>query len=304
MTAKLIMGTEIRETILNELAAEVQAIKAKHGVVPGLVTILVGENPASISYVTLKIKTAHRLGFKEIQDNQPVTLSEKDLLALIDKYNKDDSIHGILVQLPLPKQVNEKKVLNAIDPDKDVDGFHPVNVGRLMIGGSEIKFPPCTPAGIQELIVRSGVPTDGAEVVVVGRSNIVGKPIANMMLQKARGANSTVTVVHTATKDMAFHCKRADILIVAAGRPGLVTGDMVRDGVIAVDVGFHAVPDPATGVTRFTGDLDFDSVAAKAEAITPVPGGVGPITDVWLVGNTLVAAAIAAHVEPRFGSGV
>ncbi len=200
MTAKLIMGTEIRETILEELAAEVKAIQAKHGVVPGLVTILIGANPASISYVTLKIKTAHRLGFKEIQDNQPADISEKDLLALIDKYNKDDSIHGILVQLPLPKHVDEKKVLNAIDPDKDVDGFHPVNVGRLMIGGSEVKYPPCTPAGIQELIVRSGVHTDGAEVVVVGRSNIVGKPIANMMLQKARGANATVTVVHTAPR--------------------------------------------------------------------------------------------------------
>ena len=198
MTAKLILGTEIKEGILKEIKEQVQEIKAKHGVVPGLVTILVGENPASISYVTLKIKTAHELGFKEIQDNQPDDLSEKALLALIDKYNKDDSIHGILVQLPLPKHIDEKKVLNAIDPDKDVDGFHPVNVGRLMIGGSEVKFPPCTPAGIQELIVRSGVQTNGAEVVVVGRSNIVGKPIANMMLQKGPGANATVTVVHTA----------------------------------------------------------------------------------------------------------
>ena len=163
-----------------------------------------GSNPASISYVTLKIKTALALGFKEVQDNQPADISEKDLLALIDKYNKDESINGILVQLPLPKHIDEKKVINAIDPDKDVDGFHPVNVGRVMIGGNECKFPPCTPAGIQELIVRTGVETNGAEVVVVGRSNIVGKPIANMMLQKARGANSTVTIVHTATKDLAF----------------------------------------------------------------------------------------------------
>jgi methylenetetrahydrofolate dehydrogenase (NADP+)/methenyltetrahydrofolate cyclohydrolase len=292
MTAKLIMGTEIRETILNELAAEVQAIKAKHGVVPGLVTILVGENPASISYVTLKIKTAHRLGFKEIQDNQPVTLSEKDLLALIDKYNKDDSIHGILVQLPLPKQVNEKKVLNAIDPDKDVDGFHPVNVGRLMIGGSEIKFPPCTPAGIQELIVRSGVPTDGAEVVVVGRSNIVGKPIANMMLQKARGANSTVTVVHTATKDMAFHCKRADILIVAAGVPGLVKPEWIKQGACVIDVGVNRVGEKVSEKTGqkiaiLKGDVDFDAAKQVAGWITPVPGGVGPMTITMLMQNTL-----------------
>jgi len=292
MTAKLIMGTEIRETILNELAAEVQAIKAKHGVVPGLVTILVGENPASISYVTLKIKTAHRLGFKEIQDNQPVTLSEKDLLALIDKYNKDDSIHGILVQLPLPKQVNEKKVLNAIDPDKDVDGFHPVNVGRLMIGGSEIKFPPCTPAGIQELIVRSGVPTDGAEVVVVGRPNIVGKPIANMMLQKARGANSTVTVVHTATKDMAFHCKRADILIVAAGVPGLVKPEWIKQGACVIDVGVNRVGEKVSEKTGqkiaiLKGDVDFDAAKQVAGWITPVPGGVGPMTITMLMQNTL-----------------
>lgn len=200
MTAKLIKGTEIREQILEEIAAEVASIKEKHNVVPGLVTILVGENPASISYVTLKIKTAHRLGFNEIQDTQPADISEEDLLALIHKYNNDDSINGILVQLPLPKHIDEKKVLNAMDPDKDVDGFHPVNVGRLLIGGKEVRFPPCTPAGIQEMIIRAGVETSGAEVVVVGRSNIVGKPIANMMLQKAEGANSTVTVIHTRTK--------------------------------------------------------------------------------------------------------
>jgi len=292
MTAKLIMGTEIRETILTELAAEVDAIKAKHGVVPGLVTILVGENPASISYVTLKIKTAHRLGFKEVQDNQPVTIAEKDLLALIDTYNKDESINGILVQLPLPKQINEKKVLNAIDPDKDVDGFHPVNVGRLMIGGSEVKFPPCTPAGIQELIVRSGVPTDGAEVVVVGRSNIVGKPIANMMLQKARGANSTVTVIHTATKDMASHCKRADILIVAAGVPGLVKPEWIKKGACVIDVGVNRVGEKVSEKTGqkiaiLKGDVDFDAAKEIAGWITPVPGGVGPMTITMLMQNTL-----------------
>jgi methylenetetrahydrofolate dehydrogenase (NADP+)/methenyltetrahydrofolate cyclohydrolase len=292
MTAKLIMGTEIREAILEELAAEVKAIKAKHGVVPGLVTILVGENPASVSYVTLKIKTAHRLGFKEIQDNQPVTLSESDLLTLIAKYNKDDSIHGILVQLPLPKQVNEKKVLNAIDPDKDVDGFHPVNVGRLMIGGSEVKFPPCTPAGIQELIVRSGVPTDGAEVVVVGRSNIVGKPIANMMLQKAKGANSTVTVIHTGSKDMAAHCKRADILIVAAGVPGLVKPEWIKPGACVIDVGVNRVGEKVSEKTGqkiaiLKGDVDFDAAKEIAGWITPVPGGVGPMTITMLMQNTL-----------------
>ena len=292
MTAKLIMGTEIRETILEELAAEVKAIKQTHGVVPGLVTILVGANPASISYVTLKIKTAHRLGFKEIQDNQAVTVSEKELLALIDRYNKDDSIHGILVQLPLPKHIDEKKVLNAIDPDKDVDGFHPINVGRLMIGGSEVKFPPCTPAGIQELIVRAGVKTDGAEVVVVGRSNIVGKPIANMMLQKGKGANATVTVVHTATRDLAFHCKRADILIVAAGVPGLVKPEWIKPGACVIDVGVNRVGEKVSEKTGqkiaiLKGDVDFDAAKQIAGSITPVPGGVGPMTITMLMKNTL-----------------
>ena len=292
MTAKLIMGTEIRETILEELAAEVKAIKQKHGVVPGLVTILVGANPASISYVTLKIKTAHRLGYKEIQDNQAVTVSEKELLALIDRYNKDDSIHGILVQLPLPKHIDEKKVLNAIDPDKDVDGFHPINVGRLMIGGSEVKFPPCTPAGIQELIVRAGVKTDGAEVVVVGRSNIVGKPIANMMLQKGPGANATVTVVHTATRELAFHCKRADILIVAAGVPGLVKPEWIKPGACVIDVGVNRVGEKVSEKTGqkiaiLKGDVDFDAAKQIAGSITPVPGGVGPMTITMLMKNTL-----------------
>jgi len=292
MTAKLIMGTEIRETILEELAAEVKAIKQKHGVVPGLVTILVGANPASISYVTLKIKTAHRLGYNEIQDNQAVTVSEKDLLALIDRYNKDESIHGILVQLPLPKHIDEKKVLNAIDPDKDVDGFHPINVGRLMIGGSEVKFPPCTPAGIQELIVRAGVKTDGAEVVVVGRSNIVGKPIANMMLQKGPGANATVTVVHTATRDLAFHCKRADILIVAAGVPGLVKPEWIKPGACVIDVGVNRVGEKVSEKTGqkiaiLKGDVDFDAAKQIAGSITPVPGGVGPMTITMLMKNTL-----------------
>src|SRR5210317_962299 len=288
MTAKLIKGTEIREVILDEIQKEVAEIKEKHGVVPGLVTVLVGENPASISYVTLKIKTAERLGFKEIQDSQPEDISEEDLLALVDKYNKDPKIHGILVQLPLPKHINEKKVLNAIDPDKDVDGFHPVNVGRLMIGGDEVKFPPCTPAGIQEMIVRSGTETSGAEVVVVGRSNIVGKPIANMMLQKGDGANSTVTVVHTRTKDLAAHCQRADILIVAAGVPGLVKPEWIKPGACVIDVGVNRVGEK-TGkkIAILRGDVDFDAAKEIAGSITPVPGGVGPMTITMLMLNTL-----------------
>ncbi|OQY59128.1 MAG: bifunctional 5,10-methylene-tetrahydrofolate dehydrogenase/5,10-methylene-tetrahydrofolate cyclohydrolase [Desulfobacteraceae bacterium 4572_88] len=293
MSAKLIKGTEIREEILEEITKEVAEIKEKHGVVPGLVTILVGESPASISYVTLKIKTAHRVGFKEVQENQSVDISEADLLALIDKYNNDDSINGILVQLPLPKHIDEKKVLNAIDPDKDVDGFHPVNVGRLMIGGDEVKFPPCTPAGIQEMIVRAGVETSGAEVVVVGRSNIVGKPIANMMVQKGSGANSTVTVVHTRTKDLAAHCKRADILIVAAGVPDLVKPEWIQPGACVIDVGVNRVgekpsaKDPNRMVAILKGDVDFDAAKEIAGSITPVPGGVGPMTITMLMLNTL-----------------
>jgi len=292
MTATLIKGTEIRERILEEITTEVQQIKEKHGVVPGLVTILVGENPASISYVTLKIQTAHRVGFKEVQDSRPVDIAESDLLALIDQYNKDDSINGILVQLPLPKHIDEKKVLNAIDPDKDVDGFHPVNVGRLMIGGSEVKYAPCTPAGIQEMIVRSGVQTSGAEVVVVGRSNIVGKPIANMMLQKGPGANATVTIVHTRTKDLAAHCKRADILIVAAGVPDLVKPEWIKPGACVIDVGVNRVGEKVsekTGkkVAILKGDVDFEAAKEIAGYITPVPGGVGPMTITMLMLNTL-----------------
>src|SRR5210317_616516 len=302
MTAKLIKGTEIREVILEEVKSGVEQIKEKHGVVPGLVTILVGENPASMSYVTLKIKTAIRLGFKEIQDTQSVDISEADLLGLIDKYNQDDSINGILVQLPLPKHINEKKVLNAIDPDKDVDGFHPVNVGRLMIGGDEVKFPPCTPAGIQEMIVRTGVETSGAETVVVGRSNIVGKPIANMMLQKGPGANSMVTVVHTRTKDLEGHCKRADILIVAAGVPGLVKPEWIKPGACVIDVGVNRVgekpsaKDPNRMVAILRGDVDFDAAKEIAGSITPVPGGVGPMTITMLMKNTLRALKMSIGI--------
>ena len=293
MAAELIKGTDIREEILEEITEDVKKLSGKHGRPPGLVTILVGENPASISYVTLKVKTANRVGFKEIQDNQPADISEADLLALIDKYNNDSTIDGILVQLPLPDHIDDKKVLYAIDPDKDVDGFHPVNVGRLMIGGDEVKFPPCTPAGIQEMIVRAGVPTEGAEVVVVGRSNIVGKPIANMLLQKSRGANATVTVIHTRTKDMAAHCKRADILIVAAGVPDLVKPEWIKPGACVIDVGVNRVgerpskKDPQKMVAILKGDVDFDAAKEIAGFITPVPGGVGPMTITMLMRNTL-----------------
>lgn len=295
MSATIISGKEIASQIREELKSDVETMKSESGVVPGLVTILVGENPASISYVTAKQRTAHELGFHSIQDTQPDDISEEDLLALVHKYNDDPSIHGILVQLPLPKHINDKKVLNAINPDKDVDCFHPVNVGRLMIGGDEAIFKPCTPAGIQELIVRSGVETSGAEVVVVGRSNIVGKPIANIMLQKGNGANSTVTIVHTGTKNLEAHCKMADILIVAAGVPDLVKPEWIKPGACVIDVGVNRVGEKISEKTGrkiaiLKGDVDFDAAKEIAGAITPVPGGVGPMTITMLMKNTVESA--------------
>ena len=292
MTAKIISGTRLREVILEEITGEVRLIREKHGVVPGLVTILVGNDPASVSYVSSKIKTAKHVGFHEIQDSQPEIITETDLLALIDHYNHDDLIHGILVQLPLPKQINESNIINAIDPDKDVDGLHPINTGRLVIGGDTLRFPSCTPAGILEMIIRSGVQTQGAEVVVVGRSNLVGKPIANMLLQKAKGANATVTVVHTATKNMAAHCRRADILIVAAGVPNLVQSDWIKPGACVIDVGTNRVglkisKKTGNSVAILKGDVDFETAKEVAGHITPVPGGVGPMTITMLMRNTL-----------------
>jgi methylenetetrahydrofolate dehydrogenase (NADP+)/methenyltetrahydrofolate cyclohydrolase len=302
MSAKIISGKEVAQEIREELKKEVMEMKDKHGVVPGLVTILVGSDPGSISYVTGKQKTAHELGFNSIQDDQSEDISEDDLLKLIDQYNRDPKIHGILVQLPLPKHIDDKKVLNSIDPDKDVDGFHPVNVGRLMIGGEGVKFLPCTPAGIQELIVRSGVETKGAEVVVVGRSNIVGKPIANIMLQKAAGANSTVTVIHTGTKNMEEHCKRADILIVAAGVPNLVKPEWIKPGACVIDVGVNRVGEKISEKTGkkiaiLKGDVDFDAAKEIAGAITPVPGGVGPMTITMLMKNTVKSAKYASGIQ-------
>jgi len=301
MSAKIISGTEIAAQIRGELKKEVVEMNAKYGIVPGLVTILVGKNPASVSYVTGKQKTAYELNFYSIQDDQPDDIFEADLIKLIDKYNKDPKIHGILVQLPLPKHINEKKVINAIDPDKDVDCFHPINVGRLMIGGKEAKFLPCTPAGIQELILRSGFETSGAEVVVVGRSNIVGKPIANILLQKAKGANATVTIVHTGTKDLEAHCKRAGILIVAAGVPHLVKPEWIKPGACVIDVGVNRVGEKISEKTGkpvpiLKGDVDFDKAKEIAGAITPVPGGVGPMTITMLMKNTVKSAKMQAGI--------
>ena len=292
MTAQIISGTEVAKGIRAELKKEIADLKEKHGLIPGLVTVLVGADPASQVYVGQKESTSKNLGVYSERYDLPENTSQEELLKLIDKLNKDPKIHGILVQLPLPKHLNEEEVLYAIDPKKDVDGFHPVNVGKLMIG--EPDYLPCTPHGIQQLLMRTGVETKGAEVVVVGRSNIVGKPIANIMLQKKEGANATVTVCHTATKDMAFHTKRADILIVAAGKAKAITADMVKEGVVVIDVGVNQIGTTADGKRILSGDVDFDGVKEKAKAITPVPGGVGPMTITMLMMNTVRAAKVAA----------
>jgi len=292
MTAQLIKGAEIATQIREELKKDIAELKEKHNVVPGLVTVLVGADPASQVYVGQKEKTSKELGIYSERYDLPADTTQQELLALVDKLNKDPKINGILVQLPLPKHLNEEEVLYAIDPKKDVDGFHPVNVGKLMIG--EPDYLPCTPAGIQQLLIRSGTQIEGAEVVVVGRSNIVGKPIANILLQKAPGANATVTLCHTKTRDISFHTKRADIIIVAAGKPKAVTGDMVKEGVVVIDVGVNQIGTTAEGKRILAGDVDFDTVKEKASAITPVPGGVGPMTITMLMMNTLKAAKVAA----------
>ncbi|MFH7319937.1 bifunctional methylenetetrahydrofolate dehydrogenase/methenyltetrahydrofolate cyclohydrolase FolD [Desulfurivibrio sp. D14AmB] len=287
MSAKIISGTEVAKAIREELKAEVAELVNK-GVTPGLVTILVGEDPASQSYVAAKNKTAKELGIYSEQITLPADTPETDLLQLVEKCNKDPKINGILVQLPLPKHIDEAKVLYAIDPDKDVDGFHPVNVGKMVLG--EQCFLPCTPHGILELLKRSGVETSGAEVVVVGRSNIVGKPIANLMLQKREAGNATITLCHTRTKDIAAHTRRADIIIAAVGVPKMITADMVKDGVVIIDVGVNRIGKSESGKAILAGDVDFEAVKEKASFITPVPGGVGPMTITMLMKNTVQAA--------------
>jgi methylenetetrahydrofolate dehydrogenase (NADP+)/methenyltetrahydrofolate cyclohydrolase len=292
VTAQLIKGAEIAAQIREELKQEIAELREKHNVVPGLVTVLVGADPASQVYVGAKEKTSKELGIYSERYDLPAETTQEELLKLIDKLNRDPKINGILVQLPLPKHLNEEEVLYAIDPKKDVDGFHPVNVGKLMIG--EPDYMPCTPAGIQQLLIRSGTQIEGAEVVVVGRSNIVGKPITNILLQKAPGANATVTICHTKTRDISFHTKRADILIVAAGRPKAITADMVKEGVVVIDVGVNQIGTTPEGKRILAGDVDFDTVKEKAKAITPVPGGVGPMTITMLMLNTVRAAKLAA----------
>jgi methylenetetrahydrofolate dehydrogenase (NADP+)/methenyltetrahydrofolate cyclohydrolase len=290
MVAETISGNEVAKTIRAELKEEITKMKAS-GVTPGLVVILVGEDAASQVYVRKKGEACEELGIHSETVRLPATASEEELLKHIDKYNSDPKFDGILVQLPLPKQISEEKVLMRIDPGKDVDGFHPVNVGKMVVGADT--YLPCTPAGIQELLVRSGNDPKGKHVVVLGRSNIVGKPIANILVQKAAGANATVTVCHSRTEDLPGLSRQADILIAAMGVPKFVKADMVKDGVVVIDVGVNRIDDPtAKKGTRLVGDVDFDAVKEKAKAITPVPGGVGPMTITMLMKNTVQAAKV------------
>jgi methylenetetrahydrofolate dehydrogenase (NADP+)/methenyltetrahydrofolate cyclohydrolase len=291
LVAAIINGNEIAKSIRAELKEEVAGMKTK-GVTPGLVVIIVGEDPASQVYVRKKGEACVELGIHSDTIRLPAASSEDELLKLIDKYNGDPKFDGILVQLPLPKHISEEKVLLRIDPSKDVDGFHPVNVGKMVVGSADC-YLPCTPHGVQELLMRSGNDPKGKHVVVLGRSNIVGKPIMNILLQKAPGADATVTICHSRTKDLKHFTLQADIIIAAMGSPEFVKGDMVKEGVVIMDVGVNRINDPsAKSGCRLVGDVDFNSVKEKAKAITPVPGGVGPMTITMLMKNTVKAAKI------------
>ena len=293
MAAKIISGTQVAEEIRVELKQRVTKLK-EQGVTPGLVMIRVGEDPASISYVTGKEKAADEIGVWSETTVLPESATEQELLAKVEEANKAEHVDGILVQLPLPKHIDADKVLNLIQPAKDVDGFHPVNVGKMLIG--DPYFMPCTPAGAVELMSRSGNPPEGKHVVICGRSNIVGKPLMAMLVQKKKNANATITVVHTGTKDMKEYTLQADILVAAMGSPEVIKADMVKEGVVVIDVGVNRVgmkpskKDPSKMVADLRGDVDFEAVKEKASAITPVPGGVGPMTITMLMQNTVVAA--------------
>jgi len=295
MPAELISGTKVAEEIRAELKVKVAELKKK-GITPGLVMVRVGEDPASVSYVSGKTKASEEIGIHSETIVFPEQTSEKELLDKVEQLNKDPKFHGILVQLPLPKHIDADKVLNLIEPKKDVDGFHPVNVGKLLIG--EPYFMPCTPHGVQELLVRSGNSPEGKHVVVCGRSNIVGKPVLAILIQKKKGANATVTMVHTGTKNMAEVVRQADIVIAAMGSPKAITADMVKEGAVVIDVGVNRVSDPTKkSGFRLVGDTDFDAIKEKAKAITPVPGGVGPMTITMLMQNTVRAAEMQAKAH-------
>jgi methylenetetrahydrofolate dehydrogenase (NADP+) / methenyltetrahydrofolate cyclohydrolase len=287
--ARIIDGKAVAQEMQEEMKAEVEDLKRK-GIIPGLAVILVGDDPASRTYVRSKEKACERLGLFSDVFRLPETTPEGDLIALVDELNLRRDIHGILIQIPLPGHIDENRMILRINPDKDVDGLHPVNVGKLVIG--KPGFLPCTPLGCKVLLERSGIETSGKHMVILGRSNLVGKPLANIMLQKEKGANAIVTVCHTAAKDLASYTRQADILVAAIGKPKMVTGDMVKEGAVVIDVGINRIEDHENaGGNKLVGDVDFESVEPKASAITPVPGGVGPMTITMLMHNTIRSAA-------------
>lgn len=292
---ELIIGKDVSAEIYAELRQRIEALKSK-GIVPGLAVVLVGDDPASQVYVRKKGEMCEELGMKSVTVRMPADTTQEQLMAKVDELNNDPTIHGFLVQLPLPSHLDEEMVINAINPKKDVDCFHPSNVGRVLIGDPD--FLPATPAGVQQMLVRSKIDTSGKHVVVVGRSNIVGKPMAAMMVQKGIGADSTVTVVHSRTKDLPAITRQADILIVAIGKPRFITADMVKEGAVVIDVGTNRIDDPTHPKgSRLVGDVDFEYVKEKASAISPVPGGVGPMTICMLMANAVKAAEKASEVK-------
>ncbi len=297
MAAKIISGKEIGDEIRAEIATRVSGLKENHGLVPGLATVLVGEDQASHMYVRMKGKAAGQLGLHSQQITLPGDTSEDELLGVVAGLNGNPDIHGILVQSPVPDRIDESKVLLAIDPAKDIDGFHPLNVGKLNTGSDDVLVP-CTPAGIIELLMRSGNDPAGKHAVVVGRSNIVGRPMASLLVRKGPGGNATVTVAHSRTPDLGAITRLADILIVAIGRPETITGDMIKPGAVVIDVGSNRVDDPETEKGyRYVGDVVYDEAAEVASAITPVPGGVGPMTITMLLSNTVDAAVALAGID-------
>jgi methylenetetrahydrofolate dehydrogenase (NADP+)/methenyltetrahydrofolate cyclohydrolase len=288
MSARIIDGVALGRTIRQEVAEETARLRAT-GIIPGLAVVLVGEDPASRAYVGSKEKACLEAGMHSVKVKREVTISESELLEIVDRLNRDPAVHGILVQLPLPKHINTEKVLLRIDPFKDVDGFHPVNVGKLVIG-DPTALRPCTPWGVIQMLVRNGIETRGAHAVVVGRSTIVGKPMANLLIQQGPGGDATVTVCHSKTRDLPGVCRSADILIAAIGKPEFVKGDWVKPGAVVIDVGINRVDDPSHPKGyRLSGDVAYQECAAVASAIAPVPGGVGPMTIAMLMANTLQA---------------
>ncbi|HCR03847.1 MAG TPA: bifunctional 5,10-methylene-tetrahydrofolate dehydrogenase/5,10-methylene-tetrahydrofolate cyclohydrolase [Gemmatimonadetes bacterium] len=304
MSAQIIDGNRIARELKDEVKDGVQRLRAERGIVPGLATVLVGEDPASQVYVGMKNRDARDLGLHSRQITLAADTTEAELLVLVQQLNADPAIHGILVQLPLPPQIDEASVLMAIDPAKDVDGFHPLNVGRLSTGAEDV-LAPCTPRGVIEILLRTGHDPAGRHCVVVGRSNLVGRPMASLLLRKGRGGDATVTVSHSRTPNLGTVTRLAEILIVAVGRPRTITRDMVRPGAVVIDVGVNRLEDPSSEKGfRLVGDVAFDEVSQIAAAITPVPGGVGPMTRALLMSNTLIAAtALAARVSHTEASG-